>query len=220
MNPLAPQLDRITARILEDFREKSAAREKALRNSREVIRHAANAIRAVHRGEMATAEDMLRQGEALLQETAAVLARHHDVYYAGFVHDAQKEYAEAHLTRALVAGDALPSPEDLGVGNAAYLNGAGETVGELRRQVLDRLRQGETQRCEELLAAMDDIYSVLVTVDFPDAMTGGLRRTTDSVRGILERTRGDLTMALVQSSLERRLDDFQERLSPGKETAE
>jgi translin len=133
------------------------------------------------------------------------LSAHEDVYHAGFVHDAQKEYVEGRVTLALVAGRPLPDPDDLGVSYAAYLNGLGEAVGELRRYLLDAIRRGEEQRCEELLSDMDDIYSLLVTLDFPDALTGGLRRTTDSVRGILERTRGDLTMSMRQRELEKKL---------------
>ena len=196
----------MAGRIIDNFTQKYQARDRALQHGRDVIRHSANAIRAVHRGDLEQGEKLLSAAEGMLAEVEEVLRPHPDVYHAGFVHDAQKEYAEARITLALVAGRPLPEPESLRVGYAAYLNGAGEAVGELRRQVLDRLRQRETQRCEELLAAMDDIYSVLVTVDFPDAMTGGLRRTTDSVRGILERTRGDLTLALVQNTLHERLD--------------
>ena len=206
MQSIATQLEAITGRIIENYKQKYQARDRALQHGRDVIRNSANAIRAIHRGHLEEGERLLGTAEELLGEVDEVLRNYPDVYHAGFVHDAQKEYAEARITLALVAGRPLPEPEALRVGFAAYLNGAGEAVGELRRQVLDRLRQRETQRCEELLAAMDDIYSILVTVDFPDAMIGGLRRTTDSVRGILERTRGDLTMALVQSSLHERLD--------------
>ncbi len=205
MSQLATQLDQLLAQVLSDFQEKNAAREKALHNSREVVRHSANAIRAVHRGDMEAASALIQRASALLQEADEALKKHPDIYHAGFVHDAQKEYAEACITQAVVADWPLPDPAALSVTWAAYLNGAGEAVGELRRQVLDRLRLGETKRCEELLAAMDDIYAVLVAVDFPDAMTGGLRRTADSTRGILERTRGDLTMALVQNSLQQQL---------------
>ncbi len=212
MKSIATQLEGITGNIIENFKEKYQARDRALSHGRDVIRNSANAIRAIHRGDLEQGEKLLAAAGGLLAEVDEVLKAHPDVYFAGFVHDAQKEYAEASITLALVAGRDLPDPKGLRVGNAAYLNGAAEAVGELRRQVLDRLRQRETQRCEELLAAMDDIYSVLVTVDFPDAMTGGLRRTTDSVRGILERTRGDLTMALVQSRVEQRLESLGDRL--------
>jgi translin len=126
------------------------------------------------------------------------LRRHGDIYHAGFLHDAEKEYAEARTTLALLSGGSIPSPEDLGVEYAAYLNGIAEAVGEMRRMILDRLRAGHYEGCEDILHAMDEIYAALITVDFPDAMTGGLRRTTDQTRGILERTRGDLTMAMVQ----------------------
>lgn len=191
-------LDAIIPRILDNFAEKNAAREKALTASRALIRMSANAIRAVHRGEFAQAESMLDEARQVRDDAVAALAGHGDIYHAGFLHDAQKEYAEARTTLALLSGGAIPEPEALGVEYPAYLNGIAEAVGELRRMLLDRLRDGRYEGCEELLQAMDDIYSVLVTIDYPDAMTGGLRRTTDQTRGILEKTRGDLTMAMVQ----------------------
>ena len=220
MSQLSSQLDQITNRITANFREKYEARDRALKNGRDVIRHSANAIRAVHRNDVATAQSLLEQARELLEETDRALAAHADIYHAGFVHDAQKEYAEARITLALVANEPLPDPESLGVGYAAYLNGAGEAVGELRREVLDQLRHGRPEHCEALLGAMDDIYSALVTIDFPDAMTGGLRRTTDSTRGILERTRGDLTMALVQRSLEQRLSGLEDKIEDKEDQME
>jgi translin len=143
---------------------------------------------------------------------SAALADHPDLLHGGFVHNAQKEYAEACITLVLVSGENLPDPDELGISYAAYLNGLGEAAGELRRHLLDTLRGGYVNHCEEVLEAMDDIYSLLVTIDFHDALTGGLRRTTDMVRGVLERTRGDLTVALRQSELERKLDNFGQKL--------
>jgi len=195
--PDTSPLEAIIPRILEHFGEKNAAREKALAASRGIIRMSANSIRAVHRGEFDVARKMLDEARAVRDEAVRALQGHGDIYYAGFLHDAQKEYAEARTTLALLSGEPLPSPEELGVEYPAYLNGIAEAVGEMRRMLLDRLRRGEYGGCEELLRAMDDIYSVLVTIDFPDAMTGGLRRTTDQTRGILEKTRGDLTMAIL-----------------------
>ena len=191
-------LDQIIPRILENFAAKNAAREQALTASRAIIRMSANSIRAVHRGEFEKAREMLEEAKAVRDAAVRALEGHADIYHAGFLHDAQKEYAEARTTLALLSGGSIPQPEELGVEYAAYLNGIAEAVGEMRRMVLDRLRAGQYDGCEEILEAMDDIYSVLVTIDYPDAMTGGLRRTTDQTRGILEKTRGDLTMATVQ----------------------
>jgi len=203
--------------IAEDVRghldAKHAAREQALSLCRAALRHSANAIRAVHREDFVAAEDLLAQARSLLAQAAKALADHPDIFYAGFVHNAQKEFAEGCLTLALVSGRSLPSPAELGVDHPAYLNGLGEAVGELRRYLLDSLRGGDIDRCESILAAMDDIYAVLVTMDYPEAITAGLRRTTDAMRGLLERTRGDLTIALVQRRLEERLDDFGRKLS-------
>ena len=204
---ITENLENLAEKIRLYFSTKDKAREKALRLSREIIRYSANAIRAVHRQEKLNAEQLLASAQALLKElTDDVLKKNNDLAYAGFVHDAQKELAEASTTLAIVAGKPLPEPEALGVSYPAYLNGLGEAVGELRRYILDSLRRNDLSRCEELLATMDDIYSVLMTMDFPDGITYGLRRTSDAIRGILERTRGDLTLALRQQELEEKLE--------------
>ena len=212
MESIRDQLHDIMEGVRAVFVDKHEAREQALPRCREAVRHSANAIRAVHRQDFAHAEELIGRARELVGEAKAALRDHADTYHAGFVHDAQKEYVEACATYAVIAGQALPTPEALGVELPAYLNGLGETVGELRRHLLDRLRAGDVSHCEETLAAMDDIYGVLVTMDYPDAMTGGLRRTTDAARGILERTRGDLTVSVRQRGLEQKLSEFQERL--------
>jgi translin len=204
-------LEAIAEKIRLYFSAKDAAREKALRLSREIIRYSANTIRAVHRQDETIAEQLLSSARSLLQELVRDVLQKDDLAHAGFVHDAQKEFAEASITLALVAGKSLPEPEALGVSYPAYLNGLGEAVGELRRYLLDSLRRNDLSRCEELLAVMDDIYAVLMTMDFPDGVTYGLRRTSDAVRGILERTRGDLTLVLRQKELEDKLTQILEK---------
>jgi translin len=166
----------------------------------------------MHRNEFENARQILRPAREKLAEVTALLGGYPEIYHAGFVADAQKEFAEASLTLALVREEPLPTPVSLDTGEAPYLNGLGEAVGELRRYLLDVLRTGDVERCEVYLRAMDEIYSALVTVDYPDAITGGLRRTTDVTRGILEKTRGDLTLAAQQYSLERQLHAFEARL--------
>lgn len=213
MTDLTAQLDAIAEQVRERFGAKHSAREQALAASREAIRFAANAIRAIHRQDVALAHELLAAAQAKVTDAAAALAGHPDIFHAGFLQDAQKEFVEASLTIALVRGEPLPGPDDLGVEYAAYLNGMGETVGELRRYVLDSLRTGDLARCERLLSVMDELYGVLVTIDYPDAITGGLRRTTDVARGILEKTRGDLTIAARQHQLEQRMAAFQAALA-------
>ena len=205
-------LSEIADSARDHFTAKHRAREEALALSRETVRFSANAIRCVHRREFPAAEERIAKAAANLRQVDTGLADHRDIFHAGFVHDAQKEYVEACTTLAFIAGRPVPTPEDLDVLKAAYMNGIGETIGELRRHLLDSLREGEVEHCEDVLAAMGDIYDVMATMDFPEAITGGLRRTTDAMRSILERTRGDLTMAAVQRRLEQRLDEFGKRL--------
>ncbi|HEV8635654.1 MAG TPA: haloacid dehalogenase [Chloroflexota bacterium] len=208
MTPLEEQIEAIRQHLVA----KNKARESALALARETIRTAANAIRALHRHDFAAAEQLSGEAGRALGAASQALADHPDILHAGFIHDAAKEYAEARLTLALVRDEVLPSPAELSVDRVAFLHGLAESVGELRRHLLDYLRRGDVERCEPLLERMDEIYSQLVTIDFPDAMTAGLRRSTDSVRGILEKTRGDLTLAIRQRDLESRLADFEGRL--------
>lgn len=205
-------LEQIGERIRQHLEEKNAARDRALQHSRTLIRHCANAIRAMHRGEAAQAQGHLSEARQLAVELRRELADYADLFYAGYTQDAFKEYAEAHITVALLAGQSLPDPDELAVEDAAYLCGLGEAAGETRRRVLDLLRSGHSQEAERLLTAMDDIYGLLVTVDFPDAITGNLRRTTDMVRGVVERTRGDLTTSFQQAKLHAALKSVEEKL--------
>ncbi len=194
-------------RIVRRFEASSAVRDRAIAEGRQLVRVSANSIRATHRGEPEEAEALLAEGRARLAALAADLAPYPAIYWAGYVQDAAKEVAEAAITLAVVGGRPVPGPEALGVEDAAWLNGLAEAASELRRQVLDRLRGNDLPRAEALLAAMDEVYAALVTVDFPDAITGGLRRSTDQLRAVLERTRGDVTVAAVQDRLRAALRD-------------
>ncbi len=205
-------IENIGRKALDYFTLKHAARERALPKSRTAIRYCANSIRATHRQEFDTAQNLISQAASMLTEMETDLQEHRDIYYAGFVQDAQKEYAEAASFAALAQQRPVPTPDELAIGYAAYLNGLAEAIGELRRYVLDQLRRGNIDNCEVFLNAMDDIYAVLITIDFPDAITSGLRRTTDAARGILEKTRGDLTSAVVQAQLQRSMRDLQTQL--------
>jgi translin len=206
-------LETIAEKIRVNFEAKTTVRDQTLRLSRELIRHCANAIRATHRGEFEKATELLTTAKALASEMVDGVASNADLYHAGYTQDALKEFAEANITYALITNRPLPDPDELGVEYAAYLNGLGEAAGELRRHVLDLIRHGELERGEAILSMMDDIYSILVTIDFPDAVTGGLRRTTDMVRGVLERTQGDLTVSLRQEKLQQALRDFEKKVN-------
>ena len=210
---LTDNLDSIAEQIRESFSAKDAAREKALPLCRDAIRCCSQAIRAVHRQEFEQAAESLETAHSLLTEAEQAVTAYNDLSNTGFIRDAQKEFAEGSILLALVTGQKISDPAELGIAAAAYLNGLGEAVGELRRYLLDGMRQGDLSRSEELLSVMDDIYSVLVTMDFPDALTGGLRRTTDMVRGVLEKTRSDLTLVIRQKELENKIEKFKDNLS-------
>ena len=209
----AGQIEAAGAGAQEILEQKHAAREITLQASRRAIRSCATAIRAVHRRQFTEARALIAEAAAYFAEAETALAGHDDVRYAGFLNDAKKEFAEANLTLAFVSGHPLPTADELGVDVQPYLKGMAEAASELRRQVLDCLRRAEGSEAERLLAIMDAVYGLLVTIDFPDALTGGLRRSTDALRAVLERTRGDVTTAIVAA----RLQAAVERATPAGE---
>jgi len=207
-----PSLPDIFEAVRAYFERRNALRDETLRRSRELIRFCSLSIRATHRREWAEASQLLETARQTATQMVADLADYPDLYFAGYTQDALKELAEAYIVNALVQGQSLPSPDHLHIEYPAYLNGLGEAMGELRRYILDLIRSGKAAEAEPLLEIMDDVYSQLVTVDYPDAITGGLRRTTDMVRSVLERTRGDLTIAVRQDQMQAALAALEKRL--------
>lgn len=195
------ELSGLSERLSARLDAATSAREKGLASSREAIRFCGNAIRALHRYEFDVGKELLAEAESRIRTAHDVLGDFPDLANAGFIHDAEKELAEGRITYALVTNGPFPTPEDVGVETTAFLKGMAESIGELRRHILDLMRQGELKRCEELLQSMDDMYFVLVSMDYPDGVTHGLRRLTDVARSIIERTRGDFTTSSIQSSL-------------------
>jgi translin len=206
-------LDPIVEQIRQTFDARTAARDRALADARALTRHCANAIRAVHRDDEPGMNEHLGEARTLAGTLHSSLTKFPDIYYAGYTQDALKEFAEASITCALILGQPLLSPDELGVEHNTYLNGLAEVVGELRRRCLDILRHGYSVEAERLLTAMDDIYAVLVTMDYPDAITNGLRRQTDIARSIIEKTRGDITFSLRGEHLERAIARLSTQLS-------
>ncbi|MEN6531545.1 MAG: haloacid dehalogenase [Anaerolineaceae bacterium] len=210
---MTDQLDLICEQVRREFDQKTAIRDEALKQARELTRHASLAIRAIHREEQDEAQSEIDQARKLVQAlTNTLRTKHPDLFFAGYTQDAIKEYCEACLTVAMIKGEALPTPQELEAEPPAYLNGLTETLGELRRRCLDLLRPGYSAEVERLLALMDDVFTQLVTMDYPDAITDGLRRRTDLARGIIERTRADITVSFRQNELEIKLDRLSELL--------
>jgi len=206
------ELDQIVENIRSGFDARNKARDEALAVCRTLTRHCANAIRAIHREETELVNEHLEEAKKLALQLQTSLADYPELYYTGYTQDALKEFAEATITRALVLDQPLPGPEQIGVVGPTYLNGLAEVTGELRRRCMDILRQGYSAEAERLLGCMDEIYSTLVTIDYPDALTNGLRRQTDLVRGIVERTRGDLTISQREQHLEHALEEVSRKL--------
>lgn len=205
-------LETIAERIRQQFEQTNSARDKAYQQSRQLISLCAKAIRAMHREEWETAESITTEAQTAAETMVAGVRPYPDLYYAGYTQDAIKEYVEAHLVYAMIRNRPLPAPEEVGAEFNTWLNGLAEATTELRRRILDIIRHGHNREAERLLDLMDEIYSLLVTFDFNDTITGGLRRRTDTVRAVLERTRGDVTTSFRQGQLEQALGALEARL--------
>jgi translin len=197
----------------QDFEARHQVRENALKQTRLLTRRSANAIRAIHRGERDVAEENMQAGRQIVDDLKQSVQPFPEIYFSGYTQDALKEFVEARLTIAVITNESLPMPEEMGIEYATYIKGLTETIGEMRRRCLDILRQGYSDEAERLLSFMDDIYAVLVTLDYPDAITYGLRRQTDLARGIIERTRADLTLSLREQRLQQSLKEFETRFN-------
>jgi len=209
------KLENIAEKIRREFDARTASRDGALAQARQLTRACSLAIRAVHRDDTAAMQEQLAEAARLAGTLRKGLEHHPDLFYAGYTQDALKEFVEANVTCALIRNEPLQTPEQLGVAGFTYLNGLAEVVGELRRKALDILRHGYSREAERLLGIMDDIYSVLVTIDYPDAITNGLRRQTDLARGIIEKTRGDMTFSLRGEHLEQAISRLSAQLNGG-----
>ena len=211
------KLEQIADQIRQKFDVRTAMRDQALAQARQLTRACSLAIRAVHRDDKDIMNTHLNEARVLANTLHAELKEHPDLYYAGYTQDALKEFVEANVTCALIQSQPLHTPEELSVEDATYLNGLAEVVGELRRRTLVILRSGYSEEAERLLGYMDEIYSVLVTMDYPDAITNGLRRQTDLARGIIEKTRGDVTFSLRGEHLTRAIRRLSGQLNGGME---
>ncbi|MGH9212635.1 MAG: haloacid dehalogenase [Acidimicrobiales bacterium] len=205
MSQRRDRFDAQVAEVTERLDLTNKARETALLSCRRVIRAAGSSIRAVHRHDPARAAALAAESEAELRQAQVALEPFPAIKHAGFLHDAEKEYVEARAVAALVGGGPVPGPDELGVAGPAWMRGLAEAASELRRYLLDRLRDGDLEQAEVLLGMMEDVYDALVVVDYPDALTGGLRRTVDALRAVLERSRGDVTTTVLQTRLQRAL---------------
>ena len=203
---LSEQLDQLLPLLTECLGAAHGAREKALADCRQVIRLCSRAIRATHRHESDAAAGLVVEARDLLARARDTLRPHPAVAFAGFLHDAEKEYVEAVCVTHLVDASPLPGPDELGVQPPAWLNGLAEAASEMRRYMLDLLRAGDLDAAEAILSSVDDVYGLLIAIDFPDAITGGLRRTTDALRAVLERSRSDLTTTVMQTRLQRAIE--------------
>jgi translin len=209
------KLETIAERIRQNFEVRTSKRDEALKQARQLTRACSLAIRAVHRDDKEAMEAQLAEAQQLADVLRDELKDHPELFFAGYTQDSLKEFVEANVTCALIQNQSLQTPEELNVEDATYLNGLAEVVGELRRRTLDILRSGYSQEAERLLGIMDEIYSVLVTMDFPDAITSGLRRQTDLVRGIIEKTRGDVTTSLRGEQLREAIRGLSSQLNGG-----
>lgn len=195
------EFEPIASEIKLELEKRHLVREEVLKKSRVLIQTCSKAIKLIHRRDFDAASAMIAEARGYSSEMRNAAAGHPEVLYAGYIQDSEKEMVEAAGLLALVSGQSYPTPESMGVGLTSYLNGMGEAASEVRRYVLDDMRAGKFAQAEAMMARMESVYDELTTFDFPDSVTGGLRRTCDALRAVIERTRSDLTLTALQQEL-------------------
>lgn len=202
---LSDWLDTLASQAEADMAVQNKVRDEVLQQSRALIRLCSKAIRAGHRNAWDEAETLLAEADAIGRDMQGLLEPYPELYYAGYTQDALKELVEARVTLALISDRSLPAVDAAAIPLNTQLNGVCEAASELRRRCLDLLRREDFAEAERLLSAMDEVYEVLMSFGYPDAITRGLRRRVDQLRGVLERTRGDLTSSLQMVRLRKAL---------------
>jgi len=191
-------LDEIADRIQSRLDEKDTVREIAIKSSRAIIRISGSVIHSIHKK-----EDVRRMmGEAMdeAQRLRGLLEEHPEIWNSGLVEDAMQELSEAAIIMSIADDAPLPDPEELGVPMTAYLLGLADAIGELRRFTLESLRQGNTETATVFLEMMEDMFKVIMRFDYPDALVS-IRRKQDIARSLLEKTRGELAVAVSSKML-------------------
>ncbi|MDY0386506.1 MAG: haloacid dehalogenase [Methanolobus sp.] len=207
-------INKISSRIKDNFEEKDKARESSLSISRDVVRNCRTAMYSIHNKDFKKASSLIEKAAEMLEKINTSLQTYPDIYFAGFLEHAQQEFVESTIVYGILNKDkTIPGPEELNVSDVAYLNGLGDVSGELRRHILDLIRKGSPEEGEYHLQLMEEIHNCLMMFDYPDAMTRGLRHKTDTTRSIIERTRGDLTNAILQQKLEKAMKDFENKIN-------
>jgi translin len=202
-------LEEIAERIESRLEEKDQVREVAIKSARAINRLSGSIVHLIHKG-----EDVRPMMNEALDEThrlRSLLEDYPEIWESGLVEGALQELAEAAILLALVHDDELPDPDDMGITGNAYLLGMADAIGELRRFALEKLREGEVDEAKIYLEIMEEIFLVIMRFDFPDALIP-IRRKQDVARSLLEKTRGDVAVAVNSARLQMRMDELSRKL--------
>ncbi len=200
-------LEEIGKEIEEVLDEKDSVREIAIKSSREIIRIASRVITKLHRRENEI-EEIRRIKEEVWHLRSLLLNEYPDLFYSGFVQNALQEYVEALLLEAIINKKDIPSPKELYVNPSAYLMGCGDVVGELRREVLESLRVGNFNQAESYLQLMEEFYEMLMRFNYPSGLVP-IKQKQDVARALVEKTRGEITIAAMNRNLELKIEKFE-----------
>ena len=207
-------LEKNFKKIRFELDKANGIREKILNLSRESIRKSSIAIKHLHRGEYDLADKLITENHSLIHEINNLGSEMKPIRF-GMLLTSNQEYVESIFLQAFLRKKPYPNFEDLKVPHLSYLHGLTDFVGELRRVILDTLRQDkDIEIAIEALDLMDDLYSLLLSIDYPDSLTFNLRKKTDFVRNITEKTRGDVTLAINRLQL---IDTFTDIVSKKNE---
>jgi translin len=200
-------LEKIIDKIEKSIDDKDRIREKALRHSREIIINCRKAIQLIHQGQTEKAKMHLRKASAKLASLYDITGNYPELFHAGYVENAAQEFVEAKCLLNIIQGKNLPDPDKLQTTYSSYLLGLCDVVGELRRKSLDSILVGSAEEANKYLKLMENIYDAIIKFDYPSSLVP-IKRKQDQVRGIIEKTRGELAVASCERRIEFHTDEF------------
>ena len=183
-------------------------REQSLTTSREIVRECSKSIRNIHRNDEVSAKEHIENARKKLENLKSITSDVSEISYAGYVLDAEREFVEAVMFYTFEVSGYIEPFNNFNVHPSSYIQGIGDTIGEWRRKALDHLRNLDIKKAETYLAIMEEGMGTLNELDYPDALTGGLRRYADNARSIIERTRSDITNAFINESLRKDISNI------------
>ena len=183
--------------ISKNLEKTNSKREFLIKNNRETVILCSQAIVSIHKNDLNTAKKKIAKAKSeltkLKQKTSGDLVR--------YIITPEQEFVEAVSLLAVIEGKEIPSVKSLNVSDESFILGLLDCIGELKRQVIDKIRVGDSKRATQLFDVMENLYLLLYPFASYDKIVKETRRKLDVNRMLVEETRSVLTEEIRRQEL-------------------